>query len=1015
MNRLLKRLGLERKELRAWASYDWANSAFVTSIMGALLPIYYVSVSGSSLGQGKGTAYWGYTQTVALIIIALSAPVLGAAADFLGAKKKFLAVFAGIGATGSMLLFFATEGNWLFASAAFIIGNIGYASGNIFYESLLPHVARPEEIDRVSTAGYAVGYVGGGLLLALQLAWTMSPETFGFADAAEATRWAFLSVALWWVVFTLPILRGVAEPPRRLESDESREMNAIGAGLTRVLETFSEIRQYRHLFVFLLAFWFYNDGINTIIKMATAYGTEIGIGSSHLNRGLFARSIRRHPRNFRLWNHRRAHRSQKRYLSRTRGLYRDFDLRIFHDLSVAFLGAGLRARSRSRRQPSFEPISFRHPRAGVEIISVLRLLQRQRQVRKHHRPLGICRRRGLDRRRTARHLVARFFLRRRNDPLVPSRYRGRTCSGRARRSAFMRISSAEDLSARLRRIDGRGYKAYKSLKGAYAFERCTLFIDHVQGDPYAAASKIRLRAAQDVGSHPLDLFDNPVKRIAYQDFIARAVRDAIPQEPRRGTGKSGLITIDAGGQEVIERSALVMTEGWVEARVEVGLPADGRRILGREAERLLREVLPMIVDRALLWPALDRSRARSFVHTVENYHGLSRALAENKLVGFVADASVLPRASGNSDLPMQGAVPFCSPPGVRIRLPLLHPLENGDREIQGMGLSEGVTLIVGGGYHGKSTLLKAIERGVYPHIPGDGREYVVCRPDAVKIRSEESRSVANVDISPFIQHLPLGRSTSEFSTDDASGSTSQAASIVEALELRAKLLLLDEDSSATNFMMRDARMQALVASEQEPILPFLDRVRELADDNGVSTVLVMGGSGDYFEPADRVIKMMEYRPEDVTEAAHEIAACQPSGRARESLEPLGPTHGRHPVPSSVDPSNGSRPIKIEARGKDQILFGREIIELSGLDQLVDTSQTRAIGFAIALAMNRFGAQARSVDDIMRALERLFDESGLDVLAPFGAPGEHPGNFARPRRFEIAGGLNRLRSVRMETL
>ena len=282
MTRWLESLGLHRKELRAWASYDWANSAFATTIMGALLPIYYLSVSGTTLPEADRTAYWGYTQAVALLIIALTSPFLGAAADFLGAKKKFLAAYALIGATGSFLLFFATEGNWLFASAAFVIGNIGFASGNVFYESLLPHVARPSEIDRVSTAGYAIGYIGGGLLLALQLAWTMWPESFGFTDAAEATRWAFLSVALWWVVFTIPILRGVSEPERRLESNESAAMNPLRVGFARVFDTFAEIRQYKHLFVFLLAFWFYNDGINTIIKMAAAYGTEIGIGSSHL-------------------------------------------------------------------------------------------------------------------------------------------------------------------------------------------------------------------------------------------------------------------------------------------------------------------------------------------------------------------------------------------------------------------------------------------------------------------------------------------------------------------------------------------------------------------------------------------------------------------------------------------------------------------------------------------------------------------------------------------------------------
>ncbi|HSF20017.1 MAG TPA: MFS transporter [Vicinamibacteria bacterium] len=277
----LRALGLHRRELRSWAMYDWANSAFVTTVMGTVLPIYYVTVAGSTLAAEDRTAYWGYTQSVALVVVALTSPVLGAAADFLGAKKKFLAFFAFIGSLGTFLLYFAGDGEWFFASSAFILGNIGFASGNVFYESLLPHVAGDDEIDRVSTAGYALGYVGGGLLLAVHLAWLSWPTRFGFTDPSEASRWAFLSVAVWWVLFTIPILRGVPEPTRVDRSSVNSE-NALRVGVTRVVETLSEIRRYRDLFVFLLAFWFYNDGINTIIKMATAYGTEIGIGAGHL-------------------------------------------------------------------------------------------------------------------------------------------------------------------------------------------------------------------------------------------------------------------------------------------------------------------------------------------------------------------------------------------------------------------------------------------------------------------------------------------------------------------------------------------------------------------------------------------------------------------------------------------------------------------------------------------------------------------------------------------------------------
>ncbi len=399
-----------------------------------------------------------------------------------------------------------------------------------------------------------------------------------------------------------------------------------------------------------------------------------------------------------------------------------------------------------------------------------------------------------------------------------------------------------------------------------------------------------------------------------------------------------------------------------------------------------------------------------FVETVARHGDLRHQLSAHGLVAFIADGAVLPRRSGASDLPMADAIPFRSPESLRVSLPLA---EGGT--VTGMGIPEGVSLIVGGGYHGKTTLLRAIERGVYPHIPGDGREAVVCRADAVKIRAEDGRRVSHVDISPFIGNLPLGRATADFSSDDASGSTSQAANIMEALEVGAKVLLLDEDTSATNFMVRDARMQALVAKGQEPILPFLDRVRELYERLGVSTVLVIGGSGDYFEVADNIIKMMEYVPENVTAEAKRIAAARPTGRDVESEQPMVQGRSRRPIPQSVDASRGRREIKIEARGRDQILFGRESVDLRAVEQLVDPSQTRAVGYAMHLAAHRFSADTADLDAMMDRLETSFDQEGLDVLAPFGRVGEHPGNFARPRRFEVAAGLNRLRSITMEPI
>jgi predicted ABC-class ATPase len=329
-----------------------------------------------------------------------------------------------------------------------------------------------------------------------------------------------------------------------------------------------------------------------------------------------------------------------------------------------------------------------------------------------------------------------------------------------------------------------------------------------------------------------------------------------------------------------------------------------------------------------------------------------------------------------------------------------------------MGIREGVTLIVGGGYHGKSTLLRALERGVYPHVPGDGREWVVSRRDLVKIRAEDGRRVERVDISSFICDLPEGRSTAAFASDDASGSTSQASNIVEALEAGAKGLLLDEDTSATNFLLRDARMQELVSREDEPITPFLERVRELYDGRGVSTVLVMGGCGDYFDVADCVIMLRAFRPGDTTDEARAIAAKRPTGRRVEAASALGGVTQRIPLPGSFDASRGRREVKIDAKGLDRIGFGSDDIDLRAVEQLVDPSQTRAVGLAIQLAVRRFMDGEATLSEVVDRLEEFFDREGLDELDPYHRPGRHPGNFARPRRFEIAAAINRLRSLRV---
>ncbi len=580
------------------------------------------------------------------------------------------------------------------------------------------------------------------------------------------------------------------------------------------------------------------------------------------------------------------------------------------------------------------------------------------------------------------------------------------------------MTDLDQLASVLRRIDGRGYKAYKDIRGAYVFDGGALFIDHVQGDPFASPSKARVRLAASTALLPAELHRSRVRRVALEDFLARRVRSALRKRgtPNRGIGKSGLMQIDAGRQEVLERAAVRVSADSVEARVEVGLPAAGRRILGREAESMLSRDLLDSVREALVWRPEFAEEGAAFVCCVENQEFIRGELARRGLTAFVADGSVLPRASGVSDRPMaaEEAVGFRSPETMRVEFELPNPdsrYTGEDGSITGMGIPEGVTLVVGGGYHGKSTLLRAIEFGVYPHIPGDGREYVVARGDAVKIRAEDRRRIEKVDLSSLIGELPNGRSTVDFSTDEASGSTSQAAAILEALEAGSRLLLVDEDTAATNLMVRDARMQRLVDRESEPITPLLDRIRELYEREGVSAILVMGGCGDYFDVADTVIRMRDYRPEEVTGEAREIARTLPSQRGFGGVEPFRLPTGRVPDPRSINPLKGRGKVKIEAEGVDGIRFGGDTIDMRAVEQVADPSQLRAIGHSLHKAGREMADDRPDLPQLLDRLEELLEEESVDGLTSFG-PEAHPGNLARPRRYEIAAALNRLRSLKI---
>jgi predicted ABC-class ATPase len=571
------------------------------------------------------------------------------------------------------------------------------------------------------------------------------------------------------------------------------------------------------------------------------------------------------------------------------------------------------------------------------------------------------------------------------------------------------MRNADDLRKALGRIDGKGYKSYRDILGGYSLGGFELHIDHVQSDPFAPPSRMRIIVAASRAGFDPSTFMEKTRRTALEDYLTRAFAAAIAliAVGRRGTGKSGLVTIDEPGQEILERSSCRVSGGDVEIRFRVGLPAAGRRVLSREAERILLAEVPKIVERSLLSTSHDLSDLTNHLDVNEDQDFLRNLLRDMGLVSFVADGAVLPRRSGVDDrmlLPGRGirVIPFESPPGLRVEVNLPNA-----GEVEGMGIPEGITLVVGGGFHGKSTLLRAIERGVYNHIPGDGREMVVTREDAVKIRAEDGRSIAGVDISAFIKELPFGGRTEEFSTSNASGSTSQAANIVEALEIGSRLLLIDEDTSATNFMIRDRRMQELVAGDREPITPFIDRIEPLRRSLGISTILVMGGSGDYLDAAERVIMMDCYRPVDVTGNAASIVSRISTGRKREGGEVAGDFGARVPSRSGFDPSRGRRDVKIDAKGVSAILFGRQSIDLGALEQLVDPSQTRAIGEMINYLAERYIDDRRSLTDGIEKVMEDVDNKGMDAVA-----GRKTWNLARPRKFELAFAINRMRSLRI---
>ena len=588
------------------------------------------------------------------------------------------------------------------------------------------------------------------------------------------------------------------------------------------------------------------------------------------------------------------------------------------------------------------------------------------------------------------------------------------------------MKTSEELRTLLRSLDHKGYPAYKSLAGEWRFPKFVLGIDHVQGDPFASPSSLHVEMPVKTTGIPFVYYEKKCARIAVQDFLTRQLGRQFEQYnfKAKGSGKSGLLSVSRCGQEVLERSACQIAGDRLTVRFQVGFPAFGRTINAGELDKILFEFLPRCVENSLFYARLDKQRLERAVFLAEDQQAVRELLKQDGLAAFVANGAVLPRKSGVSELPLSESVPFQSPASMERTFKLPHR-----GTVSGMAIPEGITLIVGGGYHGKSTLLEAIQAGVYNHIEGDGRELVLTDETAVKLRAEDGRSVRKVDISLFINDLPNKKDTKCFSTEDASGSTSQAAGVVESMEAGSRLFLVDEDTSATNFMVRDELMKQVISKEKEPITPFIERVRDLYEKAGISTIMVAGSSGDFFYIADQVLLMDCYHAVDITEQVKKLCRQRPvlklqpkefqmpewkrvlpaykraennrQRHGRDHEETYGQRHGRN---GARDRAERYEHMKVKASGLEEFSLDRETVNVRYLEQLTDYEQTTALAYLLRFGLEEVVDGRRTVQETVQTIMDTLEKEGWEALCSSYVPC----GLAVPREQEVYACLNRFR-------
>lgn len=545
-------------------------------------------------------------------------------------------------------------------------------------------------------------------------------------------------------------------------------------------------------------------------------------------------------------------------------------------------------------------------------------------------------------------------------------------------------------------LDDRHEGSYKLLAGEYDYGEFILIVEHIPDEPSRQPARLRARMRRETARFPYDVFNTRSRETGARDFLARAFSDAAGRAPseRRGV-RAGRIAIDRPGRELLESSAVVVSNEIIEVRFTVELPVRRGRIPSDMVSELFLATIPAVIRSSLIFKNVDGERLADFIETNERADMIRAQLEERGLVAFIADGSLLPGKWREGET----LTPFHAPE----ELAVTFDLPNG-RTVRGMGIPKGITLVAGGTGSGKSTLLRAIELGVYNHIPGDGRELAVTIADAVGVRTEEGRRIENVDVSPFFDPAG-GVDTRRYCARWASSSFSYAANVMEALEIGASILVIDDDMTPAGLVTRDARIQALVPSDSEPAATLIDLLPAFRDDLGVSSVIAVN-SGDFFDIADTVILMEGFLPGDATTRAKVISGEPKSKRTPKRLKISAPTP-RTPLANSLEPEKNTAGESLRPQGKGFIQYGDEFIDCSRLPQLASGSQERAIARGIALVYRLMDSSASLEEAVGKVMERV-RTVGLDTLS-----GRLMGDLAMFRAHELAAAVNRMKNLKVK--